>query len=80
MRGPPELVQRTFVYGGVHIGARALNNLNLIYGLATSLAYPIGEEGGILLGQIISTCLATLTGRGRDPAPCGASLLSVYCS
>jgi hypothetical protein len=27
------------------------------YGLAISLTYPSGEEGGILLVQMISTCL-----------------------
>ncbi len=41
--------------GGVHIGARAVLDINL-YDLAISLAYPIGEEGGILLIYMISTC------------------------
>jgi hypothetical protein len=39
--------------GGVHIGARALLDINLIW-LAISLAHPSGEEGGdILLVQMI---------------------------
>jgi hypothetical protein len=45
--------------GEVHIGARALHVLNLIhviYGLAISLAYPSGEEGGNFLVQMIFTC------------------------
>jgi hypothetical protein len=42
--GSPELVQGTFGYRGISIGARAL--LDLI-----SLAYPSGEERGNLLVQ-----------------------------
>jgi hypothetical protein len=43
--------------GGVHIGARARCFTFNLYGLAILLAYPSGEEGGILLIQIISTYL-----------------------
>jgi hypothetical protein len=31
--------------------------IDIDIGLAISLAYPSGEEGGILLLQMISTCL-----------------------
>jgi hypothetical protein len=44
------------VYRGVHIGPRELLDINL-YGLAISLAYPSGEEGGVFLVQMIYTCL-----------------------
>jgi hypothetical protein len=54
-RGP--LVQH-FVYRGSFIGARALLGIySNRYGLALPLACLIGEEGGILLVQMISTCL-----------------------
>ncbi len=54
-RGNTELVQHFHSFiGGVHIGARALLDINL-YGLAISLAYPSGSIGGSV--QIISTCL-----------------------
>jgi hypothetical protein len=40
--------------GGVYIGARALLEINLIYCiLAISLAYPSGEEWGLLHVQMI---------------------------
>jgi len=59
---------------GVYIGARALLDING-NGLAISLAYPSGEEGGILIVQMISTCLrGTLRKRERKSAPCGADL------
>ncbi len=48
---------------GVHIGARALHFLTL-NGLAISLAYPSGEEGGNFLIQMISACLRYRGGRG----------------
>ncbi len=41
--------------GGVHIGARALLDINLIWS-----AYPSGEEGVILLVQIISKGLVAI--------------------
>ncbi len=44
--------------GGVHI------NLILFGGLAISLAYLSGEEGGILLVQMISTCLCCAKWKG----------------
>jgi hypothetical protein len=41
------------------------------YGLAISLAYPCGEEGGILLVQMISTCLlAAHCRKGGGSATC----------
>ncbi len=55
-RGPTELVQHFWLqYRGVHFGARTLFDINW-YGLAISLSYPSGEEGGILQVQLISTC------------------------
>jgi hypothetical protein len=49
------------VIGGVHIGAKALHVLNLIW-LALSLSYPSGEEGGNFLVQMISTCVPSREG------------------
>jgi hypothetical protein len=63
------LVQHFRSIGGVHIGARALHVLNC-YGLAISLAYLSGEEGGNFLVQVISTCLRykyRKGGGGRHP-------------
>jgi hypothetical protein len=58
---PPVLVHGTFVYRGVHMSARALHVLNLIWfgSLAVSLACPDGEEGNFFVQMMISTCLAT---------------------
>ncbi len=57
-RGPPELVQH-FRLKGEFTSAQDW------YGLAVSLAYPSGEEGGSFLVQMISTCLPSRRGRGR---------------
>ncbi len=40
-------------------------------GLAISLVYRSGEEGGLLLAQIVSTCIQGSYRRGRgETAPC----------
>ncbi len=55
LEGPLSEFSTFFFIGGVHIGARAVVDINLIC-LAISLAYPKnGVEGGILLLQMIST-------------------------
>ncbi len=54
--GPPELVSALSFIGGVHIGARALHVLNLIW-FGYGFAYPSGEEGGNFLVHMVYTCL-----------------------
>jgi hypothetical protein len=46
LRGTTELVQHFCFLGGVHIGARALLDINLIW-FGYTLGYPTGEEGDI---------------------------------
>jgi hypothetical protein len=41
--------------GRGHIGRGYIDPSSLAFGLAISLAYPSGEEGGILLVQMITT-------------------------
>ncbi len=65
-REPPRVSSALSFIVGIHIGARALHVLNF-YGLAISLAYPSGEEGGNLLVQKISTCRHEEGGGGRHP-------------
>jgi hypothetical protein len=76
IRGPPELVQHL----GVHIAARALHVLNLIWfgGLAVLLAYPSRKEGGNFLVQIISTCFPSRRGRGEESAPRGFNVIILF--
>ncbi len=62
--GTSEVVQHLRFYGGVHIGASALLDINLIrYGLAISLAYFSVEEGCLLV-QLFLPALALLRGKG----------------
>ncbi len=57
--------------GGVHIGARALLDINL----AISLAYPSGKEGGISQVQIIFLpAVAGLEEGGGGEALCALTL------
>jgi hypothetical protein len=49
-RGPPELVQQFRLQGGIHIGARALHVLNLIwFGYITRLSQWGGGGNSIIL-------------------------------
>ncbi len=59
--------------GVAHIGARAsLIIYSNLYGLAISLAYLSGEEGGLLLVHIKTTCLRRHPKeREGESAPCG---------
>ncbi len=58
LEGPLSLI------GGVYIGERALLHINLIlFGYIARLSQ-LGEGGGILRVQIISTCRRGLRGRG----------------
>ncbi len=43
----------------------------IVYGLAVSLAYPSGEDGGKFQVQMISTRLPSRRERGGGSAPCG---------
>ncbi len=69
--------------GRVHIGARALLDINLVWLYRSALAYPSGEEepegggGGILIVQIISTCLRFVKGGGWSAA-CGRDPEKLY--
>ncbi len=63
-RGPPELVQHVRLEGEFTSALERCLPLNW-FGLAISLAYPSGEEGGNLLVQMISTCRHGLRGRGE---------------
>jgi hypothetical protein len=72
-RGPPELVQH-FRLHGEFTSAQERCMSYICYGLATSLAYPSGEEGDNFLVLMISTCLRyTLRKRGRGSAHCATS-------
>ncbi len=61
-RRPPELVHHFRLYGEFTSAQERCLTLKSWYGLAISLAYPSGEEGGNLLVQIFSTCRHGLTG------------------
>ncbi len=63
---------RLFI-GGVHIAARALHVLNLIW---FGSPIPVGGEVGNFLLQMISTCLATRIGRGEGVGTLCLGLLS----
>jgi hypothetical protein len=56
IRGTTELVQHFRLLGGVHIGARALLDINLIWFDMARLSQ-WGGGGCFLLVQMISTCL-----------------------
>jgi hypothetical protein len=69
---PPHWVSSSlWLIGGVHIGARALLDIQLTwFGWLYRLPIPVGEEMGILLAQMISTCRLGLKGsggRGQHP-------------
>ncbi len=53
---PTQLVQHSAYRGSSH-RRKCRQQSHIQYGLATSLAYPSGEGDGLLLAQIVSTCL-----------------------
>ncbi len=66
-RGPPELVQHFRLKGEFTCPKFDMVWLN-------RSSYPMGEEGGNFLVQMISTCLPSGRERGWGSAPCGMTL------